>query len=649
MWGSKSKGNRAGGLLSRLARDVRGNALMIMAAALIPLAGMVGGGIDVSRMYILKTRLQHACDAGSLAGRRTMGGGTWAYNNNYANSQAEQFFDGNFESGSFGSSDLSRVFTESAGRVTGTVSAKIPMTLMRIFGKTTETIAVTCATEMRLPNTDIMFVLDTTGSMAQQQPGDTVSKMDALKTSVKCFYEIVARNDTDANCTTGTPSGGVGNQVQVRFGFMPYSTNVNVGKLLPIDYFADTWKYQTRKANMVNDPNNFTWVQRGQPKTTNTDYPAATNVPQSYCSPQQAAASGYNSSTDSYSNNNTVKTTLAKTVTSTAWTSANGGTCTGTRPWVETVYDKVPGQAFQNWTYDQLSVNVGLLKNGNSWRDSFKWPIGANGTDRTITWDGCIEERQTTKTTSYNPIPSAAKDMNIDLLPSTGDDTTRWGPALQELIYARQVQTDWNQMNRAAVTTTAEYYNNVPYYCPTEARKLQEWPSANQFDDYVDSLQPSGNTYHDIGLIWGARFASPTGIFASENATTKQGGEIERHIIFMTDGDACTNNTDYAAYGMPWFDRRQTSDSAVPTGGCTSNSYTLVEQVNKRTEGLCAAIKNKNITLWVIAFGDLATETETRLSNCATSGRYFKATSASQLQQTFKSIADQISMLRLTQ
>ena len=88
---------------------------------------------------------------------------------------------------------------------------------------------MTCDAEMRLPNTDVMFVLDTTGSMADTPSGDSVSKMDSLQDAVKCFYEIVARLDTDATCTTGTPSGGTGNQVQVRFGFMPYSTNVNVG------------------------------------------------------------------------------------------------------------------------------------------------------------------------------------------------------------------------------------------------------------------------------------------------------------------------------------------------------------------------------------------------------------------------------------
>ena len=46
-------------------------------------------------------------------------------------------------------------------------------------------------------------------------------------------------------------------------------------------------------------------------------------------------------------------------------------------------------------------------------------------------------------------------------------------------------------------------------------------PTATAFDDYVDRLHPAnGNTYHDIGLIWGARLESPTGIFSADNALT---------------------------------------------------------------------------------------------------------------------------------
>jgi Flp pilus assembly protein TadG len=244
-----SNGPAAQGFLSRLARDVRGNTMAIMAMALIPLAGMVGGGVDISRLYIVKTRLQHACDAGALAGRKAMGGGTWSQSNYAPRTSAEQFFDANYQSDAYGATDRQRSFTENAGKVTGTASAVLPMTLMKIFGRTSETLTVTCDAEMRLPNTDVMFVLDTTGSMDDKAIStDSVNKMSALKTAVKCFYEIVARLNTTESCSGGDPSGGTGDQVQIRFGFMPYATNVNVGKLLPTSYFANSWPYQSREA-----------------------------------------------------------------------------------------------------------------------------------------------------------------------------------------------------------------------------------------------------------------------------------------------------------------------------------------------------------------------------------------------------------------
>ena len=594
--------------LGALARDARANTLAIMAIALIPLAGMVGGGVDISRMYIVKTRLQHACDAGALAGRKTMGGGTWTQTvggvANYPQVQAGKFFDANYNKNAYGidPATVTKTFTENAGKVSGTASATVPMTLMRIFGKTSETLTVTCDAEMRLPNTDVMFVLDTTGSMGDPQPGDTVNKITALKTAVKCFFEIVARLDTDATCTTGTPGGGVGNQVQIRFGFVPYATNVNVGRLLKPEWFASTAKYQTRK----------------QSGTAWTNWTTAYFTSKS----QGSCVAPANTSTQQY------------TSTATGW----GGS------WACRVDERHQGP---NWIYDQLDVNVGLLKNGTDWNSSynFQWPINDDGSNRTVSWQGCIEERDTVSTTDYDPIPSGAKDLNIDLVPSQSDATTLWKPALPDVIFTRKDSSgNWT---RSQVTTPNNFDNESSYFCPTAAKKLQVWSSASDFDDYVDQLTPDGNTYHDVGLIWGARLLSPTGIFASENAHTPQGGDIERHMIFMTDGDACTGVSNYTSHGVDWYDRRTLPANTNPTDGCTSTGN-LTEQVNLRTEGLCAAIKNKNITLWVIAFGNLASSTETRLQNCATTGRYFKATNAAELQNTFKSIADQISQLRLT-
>ncbi|MFM9828143.1 MAG: pilus assembly protein TadG, partial [Sphingomonas sp.] len=310
----------------------------------------------------------------------------------------------------------------------------------------------------------------------------------------------------------------------------------------------------------------------------------------------------------------------------------------------------VPYNVFDGWHYGQINVPISRLKNGTLWNNSMNLAIGANGADRTINWDGCIEERQTVSQSSYSPIPSGAKDLNIDLVPSTGDATTQWKPALPDAIYLRKIFTSYSELDTADVAkTNDEYYNSVPYYCPTEAKKLQAWPVATDFDDYVDSLTPSGNTYHDIGMIWGARLASPTGIFASENALTPLGGEIDRHIIFMTDGDAQGASCDYSAYGVAFFDRRTTT-SVGSASNCGNSNSAVIDQINARLDGLCTAVKNmRNTTLWVISFGSGSnTATETRLSNCATPGRYFTARSSSSLQSTFASIANQISQLRLT-
>lgn len=603
------------GVLQRLLRDRSGNVLAISAAMIIPLAGMVGGGLDISRLYIAKTRLQHACDAGALAGRKAMGGGTWAQNSFAPRTTATQFFDGNYKATDYGGNSLTRTYTENAGRVAGTASVRMPMTLMKIFGKPTEVLSVRCDAEMRLPNTDVMFVLDVTGSMASKAvSSDPETKIQGLRTAVKCFYETVARLDTDATCVGGAPSGGTGNQVQVRFGFMPYSGNVNVGKLLPTSYFPNSWDYQTRVRNGTGSDWSD-WLRYGY---------------------------FYRDAAGNCSVGNT-STLELRNPEQGRWLNGYGTICR---------YEyRYYGP---RWKYEKGSVDVSLLKNGSTWRNSFRWPINDDGTDATVNWDGCIEERATVQANSYSPIPANARDLDIDSIP-TSDVATQWKPALPAVSYVRavaaQTNPDYNTANNG--TPPVFSYNNFVHpnsSCPAQASKLKSWRDANEFDGYVDSLQPTGNTYHDIGMLWGARFMSPTGIFASENATTPAGGEIQRHMIFMTDGDAVSQACDYTAYGIAYFDKRTTTDvgTASQCANMNGGRPALNAQINARLEALCTAVKNMNITLWVISFGNGSnTDTEDRLERCASPGRSFTARDSATLQNTFRSIADQISQLRL--
>jgi len=578
--------------------------------------------------------------------------------------------------------------------VTGTASVTVPMMVMNLFGFDQKQIAVSCEAEMRLPNTDIMFVLDVTGSM-NCAPENTScsnngnvpavgSKIGGLQTAVQCFYEILMKTDTPADCGSA-PSGGISNEIQVRFGFVPYSVNVNVGKLLPNSFMADRWNYQSREAHFTPQQVITGYNDDGTPSlystnTNNTNYGSASTV-QSY--------SGVTSSQcDSYvpADTNNPNGGEGAAYGQTSWTSGSNqivqwytdqnysgydyysswsrsgnkwsttGNCTVYRRSISSTLTRTYRQTnsaiyetrdvFDYWIYQQVeNMDVsGLKAGGSSWNNSVMLPIGSEGTDTSVTWDGCIEERKTVRATDFDPIPSDAFDLDIDMVP-TSDTDTQWGPILPNAVWGRYTGT--STKSYTPVTTTSNLNHNIgTTYCPTESRRLARYTTTSQRNDfvsYVEGLRAIGNTYHDVGLLWGARLMSPTGIFADDNDFTPQGGEIERHLIFMTDGDTQTSNTNYTAYGVPWWDRRTTSDSSAPS------STTLDANVNARFEGLCTAIKNKNITLWVVNYGNgTTTTTGARLRDCASPNRYYEAASVTDLLTTFQEIAAQISQLRLT-
>jgi hypothetical protein len=272
---------------------------------------------------------------------------------------------------------------------------------------------------------------------------------------------------------------------------------------------------------------------------------------------------------------------------------------------------------------------------------------GATGISTTLSsWDGCIEERPTVQgVTDFDPIPANAYDLDIDLVPSTGNPNSLWGPIWNRLHFSRRNGSN-NTISERSYASGADGEsddNRSSYSCAPESRLLQSWTNPTLFENYVNGLQPTSNTYHDIGLLWGARLLSPTGIFAAQNAMTPSGGTIERHLIFMTDGTAVADSMNQTAYGVHWYDRRQTASGTAPTNA------ELVTQIQERMQGLCMAVRNKNITLWVIYFGSVSSGDATRMQACATPGKYYAASNNSQLTTIFASIAAQISQLRLTQ
>lgn len=165
-FGRSAKRDAPATFLRRLSRDVRGNTLALVAVCILPIAGIVGSGLDMGRAYLVKTRLQQACDAGVLAGRRKMGAGGSL--TSVVSDEITKYAQFNFPQKSMDTSTYLIMPTMTASNETINLSLSTTMNtaLMQLFGITTVPIAVTCSARDDYSNIDIILVLDTTGSMA---------------------------------------------------------------------------------------------------------------------------------------------------------------------------------------------------------------------------------------------------------------------------------------------------------------------------------------------------------------------------------------------------------------------------------------------------------------------------------------------------
>jgi hypothetical protein len=162
------------------------------------------------------------------------------------------------------------------------------------------------------------------------------------------------------------------------------------------------------------------------------------------------------------------------------------------------------------------------------------------------------------------------------------------------------------------------------------------------------TLKATGSTAGHLGLAWGWYMVAPNFAYlwpATSPAPRAYGAaNLVKAVIFMTDG---VFNTPYC--------NGVTADDA--TSGAPGNS----EQINcnspngsskSQAESLCTSIKaaaNKT-TLYVVGF-DLASDETTRnfLRDCASSpAEFYRADTGTDLENAFRSIAQNLSDLRIS-
>ncbi|WP_343611213.1 Tad domain-containing protein [Novosphingobium sp.] len=577
--------------------------MIMMAGMMFVLACFVGCAIDAARFYVVNSRLQQACDAGALAGRRAMTDTTLnGILDAVATAQAQSFFKNNFSSGWFGTTGVT--FTPSKtsdGQLSASAQVTVPTVIMRILGINSVSLTATCAARLDVPDTDVIFVLDTTGSMAclpgdddntcnnyagsagkvsylrpldgsasgnnsmAGYPGSTAyyvpeksgSRISALRTAVLSFYDTL----------TAASSA----QTHIRYGFVTYTSTVNAGR-----------------AVMDISPK-YIVGGLGSPNTNWT----------------------YNARSISLS---LLGIPLA-------------------------------------YTYQPVSENLSVYATGLPTPDPTK--IGVNSG-----WAGCLEERYTTPgVTSFN-INALPYDLDPDLVP-TSDIRTQWKPMWPDVFYLRNSSTSnwpyvsasyYNNPSTGTTSTLLDFADPNPNIlnpslvtsgyvtCGKPVSRLSTMTRA-QVSAYVNApdFKPIGGTYHDTGMIWGTRLISPTGIFANDTAPWPGRTAPNRVIVFLTDGAMAPDLRIYGMYGNEYYDRRV-------SGGDFSN---LTNYHIQRFLAECSAAKARNINIWTVS---IATTAPAPLVSCATSNSQALATtSGTGLSAAFTNIAKQVSSLRISQ
>lgn len=489
--------------IGKLIRDEQGNILPMFAAGILPLVALVGGAMDVSVAYMARSKLQKSCDAGVLAARQVMDSTTFK---NSDKAEGQRFFDFNFPAGTYGASNLAFNLKQNAAKNTellGDASADIPTGLMRVFGFKKIPVSVTCNAAKDVGDNDIMLVLDVTGSMANSPSTGGASKISALRSGAVGLYRALA----DANGST------------TRFGIVPYSHTVNVGRSL-----------------------------RNRDILTSQEY--------------------------------------------------------------------VDGYYYKQWgrTYFVQTGTKTVHVNASTWGTNGNTNNGNTQGFRT-SGDACIEERASIGSSS-SPISYASTITaeDVDTVAASANDT-----ANQFGRYDPGVQMGQSQVG-----------------CPAEATMLQTYDSESTYSKAIDAAtaRVTGGTYHDIGMLWGLRFISRNGYFASSNPETRGSVPVNQHIVFMTDGKLDTGATLYSAYGVEQYQSRM-------AGIGSQNSKHIA-----RFKDACRVAKAKGITVWVIALD--VTDTSD-IKECATSDNTFYVSDGTDLEQVFANIGRGIGNLRLTQ
>jgi hypothetical protein len=600
-------------------RDDGGNVALMFGVSLILIVGVVGAAIDYSRASSLKAAFQVAADAAALAAIADP-----AATFETRESIAKRVASANLEKLRQGIDVTVRISEHRDGTVRVEVLGDSDSTFLAAIGIRKTPVSAFADAQAHLTNAEIALVLDNTGSMEDD--------MDALRSGVAALIDKLLTDRTVDN---------------VRMSVVPYVAAVNPGRgNLPM-WMMDTEAVSQHHGRILR--NRWTFMWRGA-------FARCVNPGKFQDNTGGGSFKDHSDLMDKGRN----FASLVREFFGVKPVAAQQGQVTPSTmaPYVGTILDGGDDALLPDGF--NVAENDCNLQNPPrvSHFDLFsRIPNAA--------WKGCVEAR---------PAPHDVTDITPDRrwvntlftpyfwiddtkhqfhgVPPNSNNYLPDGPTPHGWTYTRASGTKhpWGStfnMFKYDSVTPANIDDTPPHTlgpnkaCPDEILPLTSNKDALQAK--VAGLQHwhGGGTVTSEGLMWGWRTLSPTLPFDQG----KPYGATRKIIVLFTDGKnmLVANgpggpvSSDYSAYGHLGHSRFGVTTFAD-----------LEARLDERMRLACQNIKAAGIEVYSVMFREQSGTARDLVRDCASdAGRYFLATSQSELLASFENIGQSISTQRL--
>jgi Mg-chelatase subunit ChlD len=578
------------GKLLKKFKKGRGNVALMFGLMALPLTGLIAAGTDLTRANGLQAELQGITDAAVLAAAKS---------SQTASNELKKTADNVLYAhiSSTGLTNVTSTLTDNTGtngqQLNYSATGKLNTNFLKIFGRSQIVVTATSSAVANSAGAEVVFVLDTTASMSQN------NRMTNLKSAVDGVLSSMLNS-----------SGQNVNNIKV--GIVPFNVQVKVPPSVNYNWvnWGTAWSYDGCKWDA--------WVDGMWPgcpvaihNANTVCFALGNNANRDAC---KATVKYFDkpvySSGGKYYYENIVKAYRKVGTKYTIYTHTikywwQDGYCAAT-------YSTETGDACSSWVgggeglitdSQSTSNNNSNLNNYNSTPSGYRVMPSWLKTEYSF---GDGYGGYAARDWDYNWINSSGRNYDM---PAYGTQAAAWTGCLSD----RDQDFDTNAKVATQSDVKSLYIPRPCWHDPLEP-VLPLTLDVASARTKVQSLQPAGYTNITVGIQFGMEILSP-------EAPYTEGGpwgssDAAKYMVIITDG---YNNSN-----------RFTSD---------------VNEVDKRTAKACEEAKAKKITLFVVKIEEGDSQL---LKTCASQPPYFyDLTSSSQLNLALTNMFRSMSKLRL--